>query len=90
MVVKVQYSNRDLSFSSGSHSGSGITGLLSFLGENKNKVVHLLIEGQTKSYTFERQIYLLANIVSKISGSEVKINGKEISSDKVILPVYGS
>ncbi len=90
MVIKAKYNGRDIQFSDGSHLGSGLSDLLSRLGKNKDKVTLLTIDGQTGSYTFERQIYLLANVFSTISGSKVKINGKEVSRNKVILPVYGS
>lgn len=88
MVVKALYDNRDIHFSDGSHSGSGLSNLMSYLSQNKNKITLLEIDGQTKSYTYQRQIYLLANIVSTISAFKIKINGRIVTPDKVILPVY--
>jgi len=89
MDVNVIYKNRDLEFKSGSNSGRGLDGLLEFVKINKDEINVIEIKGESESYTFLRQIYLLANLLSEISGFEVRINGKLIQNSETVLPSYG-
>lgn len=88
MDIKVTYKDRDLKFNSDSYRGSGIRELLEFTKKNKGKIDHLEITGESNSYTFLRQIYLLTNILSQISDIKIKIDGYKVKADKIILPVY--
>jgi len=87
MVVKIIYRDKNLYLLRDRSKVLNICELLAYLSNNRMKISALNIEGETNSFTFQRQIYLLANLFSKISGAKVKINKSNIQ-DEILLPVY--
>jgi hypothetical protein len=88
MKIEVTYKNRDLIFKSPEGSGSGLDKLISFIGANKNKISQINISGESNSYTFLRQVYLMANLIREISAITFIINADKIKPNQITLPVY--
>jgi len=81
MVINLKMSDHTLKFTlkgQKTRSGEGIKRLLSLIENNQEPTVAVNLEGQSSSYTFSRQVYLLVNLLRRFSGC----------SDKVILPSY--
>ena len=89
MVIDVDFKDRELLFKSGEFSGDGINELLQFISENSDKVQRVDFKGDSGSYTFSRQVYLLANLLSEISESSITINSREVKKGELVLPRYG-
>jgi len=88
MEINAHYKDRQLSFTAGDRKGDGLDELISFIGKNKKDIAKLDIHGESDSYTFLRQVYLFANMVSVLSGVEVCINSRKISASKPAFPTY--
>ena len=88
MEVKVRYKDRELSFTAGDQKGDGLDELISYLGKNKDGVSRLEIAGESGSYTFLRQIYLLANMIAALSSIAVYLNSQRVESSEPIFPTY--
>ncbi len=58
--------------------GEGIERLLTLIEANKEPIAAVNLEGQSSSYTFSRQVYLVVNLLRRLSGC----------SKKVVLPFY--
>lgn len=89
MNLTITYQNRDITFKSGNQTGSGINEILSFISVNKKKIQTVQISGKSKSYTFLRQVHLLANMLCSFDDFEVVLNGKTLSPREIALPIYG-
>lgn len=87
MVVKILYKHRDL-YLTGQKKPVSLQYLINYLSKNKNNVNEIKIDGQTNSFTFVRQIYLLSNLFSRISAAKVIINKERVLPNKQKLPVY--
>jgi len=91
MKLKIKYREKELEFvASGKGKkieGSGIGDVLKLIEKEKD-FRNIEILGNCKSYTFKRQIYLLANLLKELFGARVKINGKTIKSGEVVCPKY--
>jgi len=58
--------------------GEGIERLLTLLEKNQEPITAVNLKGQSPSYTFSRQVYLLVNLLRRLSGC----------SQEVVLPFY--
>ena len=90
MVININFHDRTLEFKShGKYAfrGEGLNELLAKVAKYGKMIDRVEIKGQSKSYTFTRQVYLFANILSLISISQVTVCGKPIR-DKMLFPVY--
>lgn len=88
MEIKVNFKNRDLIYSYGNKEGKELDSLIEHIGKNKSKIERIEFIGETHSYTFIRQIYLLINILASISDFEIYLNGKKVKQFEQIFPVY--
>lgn len=88
MELKVSYKKREVEYFSGKQRGEGLEGLIDFIGKNKQRLNKIEIDGKSESYTFLRQIYLLANLVAMLTESSVSINGKGVDPKKPQFPSY--
>ena len=88
MELKVSYRDKEIEYEAGDKRGEGLEGLIDFIGKAGSCLKKVEIIGESKSYTFLRQIYLLANMVAVLSESSVWINKKKIAPDKLQFPLY--
>jgi len=88
MKVNVTYKERELSFVSGATSGKNLDELISFVGKNKDRIDKINITGESDSYTFLRQIYLFANMITVLAGVEVYLNSKKVLASHPVFPTY--
>jgi len=81
MRIKINYCHRSLKFhlalKQGGFSGKEIPALLKKLERTQEKIERVELDGETESFTFSRQIYLLANLLSRLSGAPLIISGKK-------------
>lgn len=90
--LKINYNNRDLNFSlSGDKviGGKGLNDLILAVGEGAT-INKIELSGQSRSYTFLRQLYLFVNSLVEFTGCEVVIEGKTMPKGKLLLPSYQS
>lgn len=88
MIVRVDYSDRDLVFSAGNDQGKGLENLIKYIGKNQKDIDKVVIRGKSSSYTFLRQVSLFVNMVSTLSGIGVNINSQEITPSNPYYPTY--
>ena len=90
MEIEIKYQDRNLDYlikgGPKNKSGEGIRELLSEIEKSDKKISRISLSGETKSYTFSRQVYLLVNMLKEISDSEIFVNGKKTAD--FILPTY--
>jgi hypothetical protein len=86
MDLKINYHDREISYFFGDKSGSSIDGLLQDVRGAKIKAIYL--EGESPSYTFTRQIYLLVNLLRKVSAANLFLNGQFQEENQPLLPSY--
>lgn len=60
---------------------------LSKISENLDKIT---LEGESESYTFSRQVYLLINLLNQLTSADVEVNDKIISKKDIVVPEYKS
>jgi hypothetical protein len=88
--IKISYSGKSLQFrldsKKGVSSGEGIAALLKRLEKSKEKIASVELSGESQSFTFSRQVYLLANLLSHLSGAPLIISGKR--SNAIATPAY--
>lgn len=58
---------------------------LNKISENLDKIT---LEGESESYTFSRQVYLLINLLNQLNPADVEINDKIISKKDIAVPEY--
>lgn len=90
MVINVNFYDRILEFeSTGEHvfKGEGLDNLLAKVAKYGTMINRVEIKGQSRSFTFARQVYLFANVLSYISNSEVLICSKS-AQNKMQFPSY--
>ena len=73
MNIRLDYHDRTVCYQIESRgkavSGQSISGLLKAVEESEETIEQIKVSGETKSYTFVRQIYLVANLLGWLSGS---------------------
>jgi len=90
MDLGIRFEDKNLAFKTSgecSLSGEGLDGILSLLEKYGTIINRVKIKGQSRSFSFTRQIYIFANLFKNISTAEVTINGRSIKH-KVIIPQY--
>lgn len=88
MELKVSYRDKEIEYKSGGKKGEGLEGLIEFVGKAGPYLEKVEIIGESRSYTFLRQIYLFANLVAVLGEASVRINKKKITPDKLQFPSY--
>lgn len=87
MELVLELNNKELDYSCGSRKGDSLDGLienLSNLGFDK-----IVISGESKSYTFLRQVALFANMLVKIQNVEVTLKSDSFKVvDGMLFPIY--
>ncbi len=86
----INFKNRDLDFTlSGAKTiqGSTLKDLICAVGGGKG-IESIELIGQSQSYTFLRQLYLLVNTLVYLNGCLVFLNGKRLPDDRVLAPSY--
>lgn len=90
MNIRLNYRDRTVCYQIGKGkkavSGEGIAGLLGAVESSKEQIEEIKVSGETKSYTFVRQIYLAANLLSWLSGSKLIIGGRKAGG--IAFPEY--
>ena len=90
MKIRINYSGKSLKFrldsKKGASSGEGIATLLKWLERSEEKIASIELNGESQSFTFSRQVYLLANLLSHLSGAPLIIN--TVEAHKIALPEY--
>lgn len=81
MKIEINYRDRALEYliedGSKKKKGEGVSRLLSEIEKSDKKISRIDLRGKTGSYTFSRQVYLLANILKWLSGAKLYISGKQ-------------
>jgi hypothetical protein len=88
MEIKVTYQDRELNFDSPAGCGKGMNSFLKFIRENKNKIKVLYLSGQSSSFTFSRQVYLMVNLVRYLLDCDLYINNRKIPKGHLVKPTY--
>ncbi|MCX6809573.1 MAG: hypothetical protein NTZ65_02390 [Candidatus Berkelbacteria bacterium] len=88
MEIDIFYQNRELTFKSPKESGEGFEDFLRLISENKDKITCVRLSGESKSYTFTRQVFLLVNLLKNFLDCDLYINSKKIEKE-IALPIYG-
>ncbi len=83
MELKIRINNRDLAYKAEKNSGRSLDELIGFIGGKYGKIKSVSLEGETKSYTFMRQVYLFLNICKFFSNCKVIINGTAVKGNFV-------
>ena len=90
MEIAIKYHDRDLDYlikdNSKEKCGKGISCLLLEIEKSDKKISRIDLRGETGSYTFSRQVYLLANILKWLSGAELYVSDNKASG--LVLPNY--
>lgn len=87
MELNINVENKDLEYSLGSVKGQGLDALIKSLGEYKFD--KLSLSGESKSYTFLRQVALLVNILVKINKCSLELSSNSFSREgDLIFPIY--
>jgi hypothetical protein len=90
MNIQLDYHDRTVRYQIGDGrnavSGEGIESLLAAAESSKEQIEEIRVSGETKSYTFVRQIYLAANLLSWLSGSKLIIGGRRVRG--IAFPKY--
>lgn len=88
MELKINISQRDLSFEVDNKSGHSLEELVKIASDKKIKLIRL--SGESKSYTFLRQIALFINLTTKLNDCDIVLKSQSFKqSDKLIAPIYG-
>jgi len=87
MALKLQISKRDLKYSSGKFTGDTLESLVKNL--NSLEVDNIIVSGESKSYTFLRQVTLLLNLLIKTKGAKINLQSKSFGVRKgLFFPIY--
>ncbi len=87
MQLNIVIDGREVNYTLGSEAGEGLSGLIKFLsGKQIDKVT---ISGESKSYTFLRQIALLVNLLAKANHITIDLKSKSyLSKGDLLVPIY--
>lgn len=88
MEISVHFKSRELKYFLKGSQKEGLESLIADIGKEKEKIRKLNFIGETDSYTFIRQIYLLINVLASISDFEISLNGELVNEFEQIFPVY--
>ena len=87
MQLNLEIKDRNVEFSLEDKKGEGIENLIKFVGSNSFE--EIIITGETKSYSFLRQIALFVNLL--IETKEIKVTLRSASFNQVegrLFPIY--
>ncbi len=92
MEIEINYLDRKFNFvvinAKKKVRGDSIQALLACVEKSPMKIKSISLSGQTKSYTFVRQIYLLINMLKSLSQANLFIDGRKIN--KPAFPDYAA
>ncbi|MDH4359072.1 MAG: hypothetical protein OEV37_04040 [Candidatus Berkelbacteria bacterium] len=92
MEIAINYEDRDLAFTvqnkTAKVKGEGAKDLLLLVGKSRDKISKIKLTGESRSYTFTRQVYLLVNLLRFLSECSLKVNGREIPKNELAGPIY--
>lgn len=87
MELTIQIKDRSVEYSSSEYSGEGFDNLIKAL--SSCKVNQLTISGESKSYTFLRQISLFANLLAKTEETKLVLTSKSFRIiEGLLFPIY--
>jgi len=90
MKIAINYKDRQLAFTAQNKTakikGEGIKDLLLLVSKSADKISRIELTGESRSYTFTRQVYLLVNLLKFLSGCSLEINGRAVRGQP--RPVY--
>lgn len=87
MKLKINLIGRELEFHSGRQSGRSLNDLIGFIEGNGDRIKEVIIVGETKSFTLLRQVYLIVNLLKKVTDCEVFL-GDERVAGPFVAPEY--
>ncbi len=86
MELKLNIHDKQVTYELSSQKGEGLEGLVRSLTSDITKV---LIEGETESYSFMRQIALLVNILKKTQDIEIALDSSSFQViNNLLVPIY--
>lgn len=88
MEIKITYQDRVLKFSSPARSGEGIDSFLKLVKKNKKKIKALHLSGQSSSFTFTRQVYLLVNLIRYLLDCDLYMDSQKVPKSRLVKPTY--
>jgi hypothetical protein len=88
MEIKITYRDRELNFDSPAGCGQGINSFLQLVKKNKNEIKMLYLSGQSSSFTFSRQVYLLVNLIRYLLDCDLYIDRQKIPKGHLAKPTY--
>lgn len=87
MELIIDISKRNLSFKVDNQSGSGLNELIKLSSDIK--IDSIKISGESKSYTFLRQVALFVNLTARLNDCEVELRSRCFNKvGKSIAPIY--
>jgi hypothetical protein len=85
LILKIE--NKNLKYSSGKIEAEGLENLIKSLGELEFS--EIVLSGESKSYTFLRQVALLVNILIKTKKCSLKLKSDSFSmAGDLVFPIY--
>lgn len=87
MELKLYLKDRQVTYELAGEKGESLENLIKLVG--KKEFDKISIYGETKSYTFLRQVALLVNILSKTKVFDLSLNSNSFEKKAgVLLPIY--
>jgi hypothetical protein len=87
MELRIEIEDRSITYQAGKTFGEGLEDLIKLLGEVE--IGEIVLSGESKSYTFLRQIALLVNMLIKLKQTKVELKSKSFTKvEDLIFPIY--
>jgi hypothetical protein len=87
MELNIEISQRELSFKVDNQLGSSLNELIETASDKT--IGSIRISGESKSYTFLRQVALFVNLITKLGDCRVELKSKCFSiCENTIAPIY--
>jgi len=87
MELAINIFQRNLSFKLHNKVGDNLDDLITV--SSKEKITSIILSGESRSYTFLRQIALFCNLTAELNDCEIILKTKSyVKMDKSIAPIY--